>query len=87
MIWLRLLVRDFPDVFGRPRDEPSVVSLVYAANPHSIMAHLFLALFLIVFGLNILLGLTIPPAVPAILAIIAGALLIAEHYRLRVDRK
>jgi uncharacterized membrane protein HdeD (DUF308 family) len=51
------------------------------------MAHLFLAIFLIVFGLNILIGLSIPMWVIGLLAVIAGALLIMDHFRVRVDRK
>ena len=51
------------------------------------MAHLFLALFLIVFGLNILIGLSIPLWIIGLLAVIAGVLLIMEHFRVRVDRK
>ncbi len=51
------------------------------------MAHLFLALFLLVFGLNVLFGLFIPMWVTGVLAIIAGALLVMEHFRVRVDRK
>ena len=51
------------------------------------MAHLFLALFLIVFGLNLLFGLSIPIWVTGLLAVIAGVLLVMEHFRVRVDRK
>jgi len=51
------------------------------------MAHLFLALFLLVFGLNILIGLSLPMWVIGVLAIIAGVLLVMEHFRVRVDRK
>jgi hypothetical protein len=51
------------------------------------MGHIFLAIFLIVFGLNILLGLALPAWVPGLLAIVAGVLLLAERFRLRVDRK
>jgi uncharacterized membrane protein HdeD (DUF308 family) len=51
------------------------------------MAHLFVALFLLVFGLNLLIGLSIPMWVTGLLAVIAGVLLIMEHFRLRVDRK
>ena len=51
------------------------------------MAHLFLALFLIVFGLNLLLGLSIPIWVSGLLALIAGVMLAMEHFRVRVDRK
>ena len=51
------------------------------------MAHLFLALFLLVFGLNLLFGLSIPIWVTGLLALIAGVLLVMEHFRLRLDRK
>jgi uncharacterized membrane protein HdeD (DUF308 family) len=51
------------------------------------MAHLFLALFLIVFGLNLLFGLSIPIWVTGVLALIAGILLVMEHFRIRLDRK
>lgn len=49
--------------------------------------HLFLALFLLVFGLNLLFGLAIPMWVTGLLAVIAGTLLVTEHFRLRVGRK
>ena len=51
------------------------------------MAHLFLALFLIIFGLNLLFGLSIPIWVTGLLALIAGVLLVMERFGLRVDRK
>ena len=51
------------------------------------MAHLFLAIFLIIFGLNIIVGLSIPMWVIGTLALVAGILLILEHFRVRVDRK
>lgn len=51
------------------------------------MAHTFLAIFLIVFGLNILLGLSIPLWIVGTLAVIAGVLLLFERFRVRVDRK
>jgi hypothetical protein len=51
------------------------------------MAHLILALFLIVFGLNILIGLSLPLWVIGSLAVVAGVLLVLEHFRVRVDRK
>jgi sterol desaturase/sphingolipid hydroxylase (fatty acid hydroxylase superfamily) len=51
------------------------------------MAHLILALFLLVFGLNLLFGLSIPSWVTGLLALIAGVLLVLEHVRVRVDRK
>jgi hypothetical protein len=48
------------------------------------MAHLFLAIFLIVFGLNMLLGLSLPIWILGILALIAGILLLLEHFRVRL---
>ena len=51
------------------------------------MAHIFLALFLLVFGLNLLFGLSIPLWVTGLLAVIAGVLLIMERFGVRVDRK
>ena len=51
------------------------------------MAHLFLALFLLVFGLNLLFGLSIPMWVTGLLASIAGVMLVLERFGLRVDKK
>ena len=47
------------------------------------MAQIFLAIFLLVFGLNLLIGVTIPGWVLGILALIAGGLLLAERVGLR----
>jgi len=52
-----------------------------------LMANIFLALFLIVFGLNLLFGLNVPIWVSGVLALIAGVLLIMEYFRVRVERK
>ena len=51
------------------------------------MAKIFLALFLIIFGLNLVFGLNIPIWVTGILALIAGALLLMERFSVRVDKK
>lgn len=51
------------------------------------MAHIFLAIFLLVFGLNMLIGLTIPLWILGLLAVIAGVLLLLERYNVRVDKK
>ena len=51
------------------------------------MAHIFVALFLIVFGLNLLFGLSIPIWVTGLLALIAGVLLLMERFGVRVDKK
>lgn len=45
------------------------------------MAHLILAIFLIVFGLNVLFGLSIPMWVIGGLALAAGVLLALERLR------
>jgi len=51
------------------------------------MAKIFLSLFLFVFGLNLVFGLSIPVWVVGVLALIAAVLLAMEHFRVRVDRK
>ena len=51
------------------------------------MSRIFLASFLLVFGLNLLFGLSIPLWVTGLLAIVAGVLLVLEHFRVHVDRK
>ncbi len=47
------------------------------------MAHLFLAAFLIIFGLNILVDLSLPVWVLGVLALVAGALLLVERFSSR----
>lgn len=56
-------------------------------QPTAHMPRLFLALFLIVFGLNLLFGLSLPIWVTGLLALIAGVMLIMEHFSIRIDRK
>lgn len=51
------------------------------------MGHLFLAIFLIVFGLNMLFGLTLPVWISGILALLAGVLLLMERFNVRIDRR
>lgn len=51
------------------------------------MSKIFLALFLIVFGLNLLFGLSIPIWVTGLLALIAGIGLAMELFNVRVDKK
>jgi hypothetical protein len=51
------------------------------------MAHHFLAVFLIVFGFNIMFGLPIPIWVPGLLSVVAGVMLVLDHVRLRGNRK
>jgi uncharacterized membrane protein YhaH (DUF805 family) len=51
------------------------------------MAHIILALFLIVFGLNLLFGLNIPIWVTGLLALVAGVLLLMERFGVIVKRK
>ncbi len=51
------------------------------------MARIFLALFLIIFGLNITFGTSIPNWVPGILALVAGVLYLAESVGLSFNKK
>lgn len=51
------------------------------------LGHLFLAIFLILFGLNITFGLGLPVWISGVLAILAGVLLLFERFGVRVDRK
>ena len=51
------------------------------------MAHLFLAIFLLVFGLNLLFGLSIPIWVTGLLALTAGVMLMMEHFQVRLGKK
>ena len=51
------------------------------------MAHFILALFLIVLGLNLLFGLSIPSWVTGLLALIAGVLFLMERFGVRVAKK
>jgi uncharacterized membrane protein len=51
------------------------------------MARNFTALFLLVYGVNLLCGLRLPPAVPGIIALIAGILVLAQCFRVPVDGK
>ena len=44
------------------------------------MAHIVLAIFLIVFGVNIVAGLNLPIWILGVLALIAGVLLLAERF-------
>jgi hypothetical protein len=51
------------------------------------MGHIFLAIFLLFFGLNILLGFAAPPWISGLLALIAGVLLLVERFGVRIDRR
>ena len=51
------------------------------------MAQILIALFLIVFGLNILFGLSIPLWVTGLLALLAGVLMLMERFGICVTRK
>lgn len=51
------------------------------------MARVLLAVFLLVFGLNLLLGLGVPVRITGLLALIAGVTTLMDHFRIRVDRK
>jgi uncharacterized membrane protein HdeD (DUF308 family) len=51
------------------------------------MANLFLGLFLVVFGLNLLFNLSIPIWVTGVLAVVAGILLFVERCCVRTEKK
>jgi hypothetical protein len=51
------------------------------------MAKIVLALFLVVFGLNLLFGLSIPIWVTGALSLVAGLLLLMERFSVRVDKR
>jgi hypothetical protein len=50
------------------------------------MAKIFLAIFLLIFGLNMLIGLAIPVWITGILALVTGILLLAERLNPRIDK-
>lgn len=51
------------------------------------IAHIFLAIYLIIVGLTVLFGLTLPPWIAGLCALIAGVLLIAGQMGVRIQRK
>lgn len=57
------------------------------STPFPTMAQLLLGIFLTVFGLNLLFGIALPTWVTGLLALAAGIALLADRYRVRVDRK
>ncbi len=57
------------------------------AEPLFTMGQILLALFLLGFGLNALLGLRLPVWRLGALALAAGVFLLGERFRVRVDRR
>ena len=51
------------------------------------IAHLFLAIYLIIIGLTVLFGLSLPPWIAGLTALIAGVLLLAGQIGVSVHRK
>ena len=51
------------------------------------MARVFLAIFLLIFGLNLLIGLSIPTWVIGVAAVIAGVLLLLEQFNIGGRKK
>ncbi|MDB6169411.1 MAG: hypothetical protein JWM88_2275 [Verrucomicrobia bacterium] len=51
------------------------------------MAHILLAIYLILVGLTVLFGLTLPSWIAGILALAAGILMLASRLGLRIDQK
>ncbi len=70
----------FVQFIGPPREWPGL----FQTTPPT-MAHIFVALFLLVFGLNLIFGLGFPTWLTGSLALIAGVLLLMERFRVRVD--
>lgn len=60
---------------------------VRLTEPLLAMGYLLLAIFLLVFGLNALLGLSLPVWILGALALAAGAVLLVERFAGRVDRR
>jgi uncharacterized membrane protein HdeD (DUF308 family) len=74
---------------GEPRGLPDCPCRKPSPEPNntSNMAKVFLAFFLVIFGLNLLFGINIPVWVTGVLALMAGVLLLMEYFSVRVDRK
>lgn len=51
------------------------------------LAHLFLAIYLIIVGLTVLFGLSLPPWIAGLMALIAGVLMLAAQIGVSVHRK
>lgn len=51
------------------------------------MGHIFLAVFLLLFGLNLMFGLGVPPFVTGLLALLAGVFLLIERFGLHIERR
>jgi hypothetical protein len=66
---------------GNPGNQMTINGSVRGAtNPFNSMAHIVLAIFLIVFGLNVILGLALPGWVLGGLALVAGILLLVQRF-------
>lgn len=50
------------------------------------MAQVFLAVFLLVFGFNLLIGIALPSWLIGLLALIAGVLILAGHFGIATRR-
>jgi hypothetical protein len=51
------------------------------------MAHILLAIFLVLFGLNILIDINLPSWILGTLALVAGILMLAERFGITAKRK
>lgn len=56
-------------------------------NPTIPMSRIFLAIFLIVFGLNVTFGAGLPGWVLGLLALIAGVLILIERFGISVNKQ
>jgi len=51
------------------------------------IAHIFLAIYLIIVGLTVLFGLSLPPWIAGLTALIAGVLLLASYVGVSINKK
>lgn len=51
------------------------------------LAHIFLAIYLILVGLTILFGLTLPAWIAGIFALLAGLLMLASRFGVNLSKK
>jgi hypothetical protein len=56
-------------------------------NPTDTMANILLAIFLVLFGLNILIDINLPSWILGTLALVAGVLMLAERFGITTKRK
>lgn len=66
---------------------PNTAWAVCYGEPHHPMAHILLAVYLILVGLRILVDLNLPAWITGVLALATGILLIAQRFGITTNRK